>query len=239
MKAAVTTIRAPHDAGPNATAALVLAELRHRFTDVPVSYVEVPADADPSGPGAWEDAAPGTFHVVGAHLHGAGDHSRCPVLVHGPGPAPAGRAVVAAVDDDSCPGSVVAYAAAEARRRGSALRAVYAWAEAGAAVTGGYRLSRHDRMSDADRLLTSILYDHLPADAADLVERQIVHDPDPAHALLTLSQDTSLLVVASGSHCAGTGEALGHIPRALLGRTACPLAVLPTGGPAAPYPDVG
>ncbi|GAB1691665.1 universal stress protein [Krasilnikovia sp. M28-CT-15] len=220
-------------AQPNRTAAEILAELRRRFAEVPVSYEAMPEGAGPA-PAATARAG---WHVVGVRRSGSTTHERCPVLVYGPEPPSAGRAVVAAVDDDSCPGCVIAYADAEARRLGVPLRAVYAWTEAGSAVTGGYRLSRHDRMSDADRLLTSILYDHLPADAADAVERQILHDTDPAHALVSLSQEASLLVVAAGSHHAG--EVLGHIPRALLGRTACPLAVLPTGNPQAPYPDVG
>ncbi|RZU54608.1 universal stress protein family protein [Krasilnikovia cinnamomea] len=230
---AATAVRAPHDTRPNATATEILAELRHRFAELPVSY-----DATPEGAVAVPgETAPTGCRVVGAHLAGAATHERCPVLVYGPDSPGAGRAVVAAVDDDSCPGCVIAYAAAEARRQEVPLRAVYAWTEAEADLAEGYRLSRHDRISDADRLLTSILYDHLPADAADEVERQILHDTDPAHALVSLSQEASLLVVAAGSHHAG--EALGHIPRALLGRTACPLAVLPTGGPQAPYPDVG
>ncbi|BFU44512.1 universal stress protein [Krasilnikovia sp. MM14-A1004] len=227
---AATAVRAPHDPQPHATAAEILAELRRRFAGVPVSYDAAPEGAVAAPPGT----GPAGWRVVAS---GTATAEQCPVLVYGPAPPTAGRAVVAAVDDDTCPGCVIAYAAAEAHRQGVPLRAVYAWTETGATVAGGYRLTRHDRISDADRLLASILYDHLPADAADEVERQILHDTDPAHALVSLSREASLLVVAAGSHHAG--EVLGHIPRALLGRTACPLAVVPTGGPRAPYPDVG
>ena len=140
-------------------------------------------------------------------------------------------AVVAAVDDDANPPSVLAYAAAEARRRRVPLRVVHVWAESGSSAAGR-PMCRDDRMSDADRLLTAVLYDHLPPDEAAAAERHILTDEDPVAALLALTADASLLVVGANSGSTPTGPAaLGETVRALVGRTRCPLVVLPTSAP--------
>jgi Universal stress protein family len=134
--------------------------------------------------------------------------------------------VVAAVDDDGNPGRVIGFAAAEARRLSVPLRVVHVWTGDGTAE--GVRLCRHDRISDADRLLSAVLYDSLPAEEAAAAEREIRHDPDPVRALERLSADAALLVVAARSEPAPGPEPLGDTVRELVGRTACPLAVLPT-----------
>jgi hypothetical protein len=81
-------------------------------------------------------------------------------------------------------------------------------------------------MSDADRLLSAVLYDHLAQDEAESAEREILHDRDAGRALVALSSQSSLMVVAARSDRTGEGP-LGETARALFGRTACPLAVLP------------
>jgi hypothetical protein len=108
------------------------------------------------------------------------------VLVDGSSP-PAGDAVVAAaVDDDGNPGRIIRYAAMEARRRSVPLRVVHVWT--GSQASGAVmRRSRSDRMAEADRFLSAILYDHLPLEAADAAEREILHDRDPVGALIALS----------------------------------------------------
>jgi hypothetical protein len=78
---------------------------------------------------------------------------------------------------------------------------------------------RADEVSDSDRLLSDVLHDHLPPGEVDTVERQILHDDDPARALAGLSREGLLLVVAA------VGE-VGSTVRRLAGRTWCPLAVV-------------
>jgi nucleotide-binding universal stress UspA family protein len=142
----------------------------------------------------------------------------------------AGRVVVAAVDDDTCPGRVLRYAADQAARLGVPLRVVHVWT--GRAMTvPGVRRVRRDQMSDADLLLSEVLYDHLPPAQAEATEREILHDPDVGRALIALSIEAALIVVAARSTPDGDGEPLGETVRELVGRTTCPLAVLHPGRP--------
>jgi hypothetical protein len=146
-----------------------------------------------------------------------------PVRVPGTGHVPLGGAVAAAVDDDASADIVVKYASAEARRLGVPVRVVHVWTGSGTSAAGA-RLLRHDRMCDADHLLATVLYETLPPAEADIAEREILHDPDPVRALAALSTSLSLLVVASAAARHGVP---GHTADGLVGRTACPLVVVP------------
>jgi hypothetical protein len=151
------------------------------------------------------------------------DMAGSPLVVPGTGRAPAGGAVAAAVNDDASADVVVKYASAEARRLDVPLRVVHVWTSGETPATGA-RLLRHDRMCDADCLLATVLYEALPTADADVAEREILHDPDPVRALTALSASLSLLVVSAA---AARGRDLGGTTGGLLGRTACPLAVVP------------
>jgi universal stress protein family protein len=146
-----------------------------------------------------------------------------PVLIPGTAQAPSGGAVAAAVNDDASADMVVRYASTEAHRLDVPLRVVHVWTGSGVSATGA-RLLRHDRMDDADHLLATVIYETLPDADADIAEREILHDPEPVRALTALSAGLSLLVVAAA---AARGRALGSIAGGLLGRTACPLVVVP------------
>jgi nucleotide-binding universal stress UspA family protein len=121
-----------------------------------------------------------------------------------------GTVVLAAIDDDSGQCAVLAYAHEQAALRGVPLRVVHVWA------------NRRERMAEADRLTSGSAATHLPADEAGRVERQILHDADPARALIALSREAVLLVVA-----ARPGGSLGSTAGRLAGRTCCPLAIVP------------
>jgi hypothetical protein len=136
-----------------------------------------------------------------------------------------GRVVAAAVDDDTGPHRVIRYAAAQARSLGLPLRIVHVWTGR-ATDRDGVRLTRHDVMSHADLLLSEVLNDHLTAAEAGTTEREILHDPGVVPALIALSAEARLLVVAARSSPAATAEPLGDTVRGLVGRTACPLAVV-------------
>jgi hypothetical protein len=114
--------------------------------------------------------------------------------------------VLAALDDDTGCADVLAYAWDQARQRGLPLRVVHVW-------------TRHETMTDGDRLLTAALYDNLPPDEAAAVDRQILHDDDPARALAALSRDADLVVAAAGT--------LGDTVRRLAVLTSCPVVVVP------------
>ncbi|HEX5203847.1 MAG TPA: universal stress protein [Actinoplanes sp.] len=123
--------------------------------------------------------------------------------------------VLAAVDDDDAGAEVLSCAREQARRLGLPLRAAHVW-------TGRERRpggSGPTEMSDSDRLLTAILYDNLPPDEAAAVERQILHDDDPARALAALGHDAALVVAAAGT--------LGETVKRLAGLADCPVAVVP------------
>ncbi|MEV6597840.1 universal stress protein [Actinoplanes sp. NPDC051346] len=153
-------------------------------------------------------------------------------VVIGPSTA-TGTAVVAAVEDDGNCGQILRYAAAEARRRSAPLRVVHVWGARGDARPGARGCPR---MSDADRLLSAVLYDHLPPEVAAEAEREILHDDDPVCALRALSAAAALLVVASRSRAAGAADPVGTTARGLIGTTECPLAVVIPASFAPPVP---
>lgn len=148
------------------------------------------------------------------------------IMVAGAASTVRGRMVAAAVDDDHNPGPVLRYASAEALRLGVPMRVVHVWTEDSSPLPSGLRRHRHDRACDADQLLADVLYENLPTGDANAAERQILHDPDPVHALVALSAEAAELVV--GVRGDGTRNGLlGDTVRRLVGHTACPLAVLP------------
>jgi nucleotide-binding universal stress UspA family protein len=148
------------------------------------------------------------------------------VVVPGAASGRAGTCVLAAIDDDGNPATILRYARAQASRLGVPLRVVHVWTGR-EDLAVGCGLPRRDRPVDADRLLSTVLYHHLPADEAQTAERQIVHDREPARALRALSGDAALIVMAATSNPAAGGGVLGDTARQLAGHTGCPLAILP------------
>lgn len=209
---------AARDVGRDDVASAILRELRQRSSEPAISCL-TSREADDAGPARPER---GEIRVVNE----TGGQAAGPVLVSGTAPGSRRSVVAAAVDDDTNPGRILRYAAAEARRLDVPLRVVHVWTGFGTSVRGA-RMSRHDRMCDADCLLSAVLYDHLTQEEADATEREILHDEDAVNALIALSAEASLIVVGARSEPATGGEPLGDTVRALLGRTACPLAVLP------------
>jgi len=120
--------------------------------------------------------------------------------------------VLAALDDDPSCAAVLSYARDQARQRGLPLRVVHVW-------------TRREAMTDSDRLLTAVLYDNLSPDEAATVERQILHDDDPARALAALSRDAVLVVAAAGE--------FGETVRRLAALAGCPVAIVPATSPLA------
>jgi len=215
--------RLPQDIESDKVAVAIMHELGGLFPGMTISRVTCRAGTDDA---ALAQADPAEIRVISADPPETDDDSPAPVLVSGTAARTAGSVVVAAVDDDANPGRILPHAAAEARRLRVPLRVVHVWT--GWATSAlGLRMNRHDRISDADRLLSAVLYDHLTAAEAEATEREILHDRDVVSALIALSEDASLIVIAARSGPAHHDEPLGDTVRALIGRTGCPVAVLP------------
>jgi len=215
--------RLPQEVGSDEVATAIMRELRGQFPGLVISHLT-------SGAGT-EDAAlarsnPDEIRVISAHPPEDDGHSAAPVLVSGTAAGAAGSIVVAAVDDDANPGRILRYAAAQAGRLRVPLRVMHVWTGR-ATSTNGAPMSRHDQISDADRLLSAVLYDHLTPQEAAATEREILHDHDVVRALTALSGEASLIVTAARSGPTADNEPLGDTVRALIGRTGCPVAVLP------------
>ncbi len=143
-------------------------------------------------------------------------------LTHGPTEPP--KVVAAAVTDDGHGTEVLAHAWREACRAGAMLRVVHVWTGQGPTEFG-----------IIDLLLSQALYNTLEPEAADTAEREVLHDDDPVRALLALSKEVDLLVVAAAGKRIAPHRPLGGIVGALVGQTACPLTiVLPSAAPAWP-----
>jgi nucleotide-binding universal stress UspA family protein len=149
-----------------------------------------------------------------------------PVVVDAGRPHNTSGPVLVALDDDQNPAVLAAYGRAEALRRGVALRVVYIWTDC-RPPDCDHHLVCHPDLWDAARLLAAIVNQHLSADEASDIERDVLHDADPASALVALSASASLLIVGASSRRPDSGVLLGDTTRGLVGRTRCPLAVVP------------
>ncbi|GIF45422.1 universal stress protein [Actinoplanes xinjiangensis] len=135
-----------------------------------------------------------------------------------------GSVVVAAVDNDGNPATVISYAAACARELGVPLRVAYVWS---GGVESGDIPATGTRMPNADLMLAGLLYDCAADGGGNEVERALLHDHDPAAALVALSHNEATLMVVSASSSPRTPDRpLGDTVRALAGRTGCPLLVV-------------
>lgn len=214
--------RPAHEVGSDDIAAAIMRELRGLFPGLAISQLTGGAGPDDAAPAR---TSPGELQVINARPP-AYDRSAAPVLVSGTTARTAGSIVAAAIDDDANPGRILRYAAAQAHLLRVPLRVVHVWTGRATSASGTLT-NRHDQISDADRLLSAVLYDHLTLTEAEATEREILHDRDVARALIALSGDVSLVVTAARSGPPTDDGPLGDTVRALIGRTGCPVAVLP------------
>lgn len=134
--------------------------------------------------------------------------------------------VMVALDDDGNAGMLLRHGYEVAARLGVAMRVVHVWSDCRPPDCPHHRRCHHD-LGEADRLLAALLDEHLPIGTARRIERDVLHAPDPAEALVALAASASMLVVGSSSDRPTGGGALGTTTRALLGRTRCPVLVVP------------
>jgi nucleotide-binding universal stress UspA family protein len=145
-----------------------------------------------------------------------------PVFVRGTHP-PTGGPVLVAVDDDDNAGAVLRYGHGLAARLGVSLRVAYVWSDCRPPDCAHHRHC-HRQLAEADQLLSALIAEHLATAEAEQVERDVLHDADPADALVALSASASILVVGSAS---SGPVVLGATTRTVLGRTRCPVVVVP------------
>jgi len=155
-----------------------------------------------------------------------------PVVIAGTRPRTSTGPVVVALDDDGNAGALLRHGSRVAARLGVPLRAAYVWSDCRPPDCTHHRRCHRD-LDGACRLLTALLQEHLSVDAAGEVERDVVHATDPAKALVTISAAASVLVVGSSSDSPPGSSDLGGTTRRLLGRTGCPVMVVPRAAPRA------
>lgn len=149
-----------------------------------------------------------------------------PFVVHGTRPAAVSGPVIVALDDDGHAGELLRHGWAMAERLGVPVRVAYVWSDCRPPHCDHHRRC-HRNLGEARRLLTELLDEHLSVEQAQEVEREVLHDADPAEALVALAESASMLVVAASSDRPHRSEVLGATTRSLLFRTACPVAVVP------------
>ncbi|GGN84532.1 hypothetical protein GCM10010112_64000 [Actinoplanes lobatus] len=134
---------------------------------------------------------------------------------------PPAALVLAAITEDARQDAVMTYARLRATELRARLRLVHVCTGRGR-ETDGVRM-RPETLAQADLLLAAAVHDGLgPAEIA-AAERQILHDEDPGAALRVLAEHAALLVVGADA------DAVGATSGALIGRTACPLALVLAG----------
>jgi nucleotide-binding universal stress UspA family protein len=149
-----------------------------------------------------------------------------PIVVPGTD-SPAGDGpVLVALDDDDNAGALLRRGCGLAARLGVVVRVAYVWSDCRPPDCAHHRCCHRD-LAEAGRLLSGLLDEHLTVEESRRVERDVLHSADPAETLIALSAFASMLVVGSSSDRPGTAAALGATTRAILGRTRCPVMVVP------------
>jgi nucleotide-binding universal stress UspA family protein len=214
-----------------------LAWLRDRHPTVPVDYRVVPGDAAevlisrssgaevvvvPAVPAAYDAAT--VAERVAAYAH-------CPVLV-GHVPAVPGGDVVVGLDGTGPAEPLVRFGFEAAALRGARLRPMLVWSAPPDAALNTLDPFAFDRASadrEADRLLAEELAGWAEKQPDVEVHRQAVYGPDVVGALTRFGADAALIVVGARSRPALSAQALGVVPRRLIRRAPCPVAVLRLG----------
>ncbi|GII06014.1 universal stress protein [Planobispora takensis] len=171
--------------------------------------------------------------LVGSVALGVAGHTSCPVAViratptgqDAPGAAWGGPVVVG-VDGSPAGAQALAFAFAEASRRGAELRAVHAWS--GPVIEGapGLLTSAGERQGGEQRVLAEALAGWGERHPDVKVTAQAVNG-HPVDALKEASAGTGLLVVGSRGRGDLKGLLLGSVSHSLLHHAYCPLVVVP------------
>jgi nucleotide-binding universal stress UspA family protein len=166
------------------------------------------------------------LHPEWAPLPVPAEAAEQPVVIPGTDPVQVNRPVLVAVDDDDNVSVLLRQGSAMAEQLGVPMRAAYVWADCRTSDCAEHRHCHRD-LGEASRLLTMLLDEFLVIEPMPPIEREVLCAGDPVEALIALSAAASILVVGSSSHRPVPGDALGDTTRQLLGRTRCPVVVVP------------
>ncbi|MEQ4724178.1 universal stress protein [Nonomuraea sp. B19D2] len=152
--------------------------------------------------------------LVGSVAFGVAGHAPCDVVVVREPPLSSRGEIVAGVDGSPASGRVLEFAVAEARLRGSRLRAVHA-------AAGQWGPAGLDEPGAMEDVLEAVAERHPDV---DVVEEEV--RGHPVEVLRQAANGADLLVVGSHGHGTVTGMLLGSVSQELLHHALCPLAVI-------------
>ncbi len=137
--------------------------------------------------------------------------------------------IVVGIDGSPAAQQALAWAADEARLRGSALRIVMAWDYPAYAYTGLVNAPPEEALEAA----AQAAFDEAVAEATSAVDlsgltvnTQLMHGT-AASALLDASESAELLVVGTRGRGGFAGMLLGSVSRAVSSHASCPVVVVP------------
>ena len=139
--------------------------------------------------------------------------------------------IVVGVDGSEGSLRALRWAAADARRRGAGLRAVFAWEPPTQAIVGaGWVVPDDAALARYGEAAATRLDEALESAADDLagiaVERRAVHGA-PAKVLLAGAEDAVELVVGTRGHGGFVGLLLGSVSLQCAQHAPCPVVVVP------------
>jgi nucleotide-binding universal stress UspA family protein len=135
--------------------------------------------------------------------------------------------IVVGVDGSPESRAALRWAMSEAKLRGAALEAVYAWSMP--AIVGGdaspLLVPVDELREDAETMLMSVLEEEAP----DVGITQTVVEGNASDLLVDISADADLLVVGSRGHGGFSGLLLGSVSSQCSHHAACPLVIIRRG----------
>jgi nucleotide-binding universal stress UspA family protein len=137
--------------------------------------------------------------------------------------------VVVGVDGSESAGEALRFAVAEARRRGTRVRAVHVWHVPVGSFLGGLAPTEAETSAyeEAARALLAHAVEPAARAAPDvLVEQRLRQSFTPAAALVEESRDADLLVVGSRGLTGLRETLLGSVSHACCQHAACPVVVV-------------
>ncbi|MDH2425465.1 universal stress protein [Sphaerisporangium sp. TRM90804] len=164
--------------------------------------------------------------VLGSVSMGVAGHTDCPVVVAGHvGTAPRGEIVVGH-DGMADSEAALEYAFADAGRRGSRLRTIYAWQVSAFLPTFSSYTADMDAAIDWGRHAAEEQLVPWRTRYPRVEVRDLIVSGDPVEALSEASADADLVVVGSRGRGAIGSAMLGSVSHGLLHHAHCPVAVV-------------
>jgi len=136
-----------------------------------------------------------------------------------------GGLIVVGVDGSDSSIDALHWAAAQAKRTGSALRVMATWAYPSSLGWAPSWPEDWDPQKETENALTKVIEDALGSDPGIEVS-QLVVEGHAAQVLVKASEDADLMVVGSRGHGAFTGMLLGSVSEYLATHCRCPVLIV-------------